>query len=783
MKRHRTHRHGYYLSAVLLVLMSLTATRPAVGVDITLVDFAQGFNNPVGIDFQDSSGKVITSANYFNGFPNNFQVIPPAGGSFAPFSSLAGLQDELKIATVRISACQGGFTAGEVFAGNGNPGGILRISPNGAVVTNPWASLTLLGETAPLRGSLFQDRFCAAGGDLIVATGNEQNGNPAHDNIGNVYRVKSDGTPQLVATIFEHLEGVVTVPNLPSFYGPLAGKILAGAEDRVISGSTQLNGAHGKIFAINPNGFNDFFTIGAGTGPTCVGPDYQIGCNYPTANPIHPEDLDVIRRDSEFFGVAFSLGQILKGAASAGTNAQTFSDRCGQVLITNEFPNIAPYNGTSGLSALRWDAGTNSFIVDRLTSTMDGNINQWEHVTFTSGKDCNTAVTIAKTPDSAIFVPGQKLTFNIVVKNTGAFDAVNVVVTDPLPTNGGLTWASSATTSKGSCSVSADVLNCSIGTLAANGGEATITVVSNTALLDACQLQDNEATVTADNAATAKDKGSYTCDKDQLPTTITIAKTPDNGSFNAGDKLTFTIVVKNVGLVNAINVQVSDPLPTNGGLSWLNATSPSANLTTTQGSCSIAANALSCNLGTIAPNGSATIAVTSNTTPAAACQLQNNTATAKANNADQVSDNGRYNCQPPPDTLPGRITGGGSIFRLDGVRVTHGFELRCDANDKRQSLEINWAGGNNFHLTAITKVNCIDLPNIQPPPPPGTQADTYIGEGIGTCNKLPAKISFILTDAGEPGTIDTAVYHITGGCTLDAGPAFLEKGNHQFHKK
>lgn len=152
----------------------------------------------------------------------------------------------------------------------------------------------------------------------------------------------------------------------------------------------------------------------------------------------------------------------------------------------------------------------------------------------------------------------------------------------------------------------------------------------------------------------------------------------------------------NIGAVPATNVQVNDPLPTNGGLTW------AFNTTQSQGTCSVVANVLNCNLGNLAAGGKALIAVTSNVTPVAACQTQNNTATATASNADQVSDNGSYSCQPPPESLPGRITGGGSIFRLDGVRVTHGFELRCDANDKRQNLEINWDGGNNFHLTEIT---------------------------------------------------------------------------------
>jgi hypothetical protein len=154
----------------------------------------------------------------------------------------------------------------------------------------------------------------------------------------------------------------------------------------------------------------------------------------------------------------------------------------------------------------------------------------------------------------------------------------------------------------------------------------------------------------------------------------------------------------------------------------------------------------------------------------------------------------------------GRITGGGSIFAtVDGVpntRITHGFELRCDASDPRQSLEINWPGANssqnNFHLSKlINSVVCFDDPLSSPPPPPGTVFDTYAGNtlfqghtgfhgfgyavGTGTCNNKPATIYFILVDNGEPGTTDVAEYHITGGCTLNVGPAVLTFGNHQFH--
>jgi hypothetical protein len=134
---------------------------------------------------------------------------------------------------------------------------------------------------------------------------------------------------------------------------------------------------------------------------------------------------------------------------------------------------------------------------------------------------------------------------------------------------------------------------------------------------------------------------------------------------------------------------------------------------------------------------------------------------------------------PPPST--GRMTGGGSIFTADGTRVTHGFELHCDPSNTPNNLEINWGGGNNFHLDTLLTATCTDDPTIEPQPP-SAPFDTFVGTGVGTCNGQPALISFTLTDAGEPGTKDFASYTISGGCSLTAS-GFLERGgNQQAHK-
>jgi hypothetical protein len=142
-----------------------------------------------------------------------------------------------------------------------------------------------------------------------------------------------------------------------------------------------------------------------------------------------------------------------------------------------------------------------------------------------------------------------------------------------------------------------------------------------------------------------------------------------------------------------------------------------------------------------------------------------------------------------------RMTGGGSIFLpnstanniiadfgspKDDRRITHGFQLHCaqhgakggDITTVNNRLEINWGSPDSrFHLSYLTAIDCPNDPNIDPPPPPFTAGgpDTLVGKGVGLFSgtfkgqkysRVQATISFILTDAGEPGTSDTASYII-----------------------
>ena len=139
----------------------------------------------------------------------------------------------------------------------------------------------------------------------------------------------------------------------------------------------------------------------------------------------------------------------------------------------------------------------------------------------------------------------------------------------------------------------------------------------------------------------------------------------------------------------------------------------------------------------------------------------------------------------------GRMTGGGHTegwsFKKE-VKVTHGFQLRCDEDDHRQNLQVNWEG-NRFHLTDVEHIECHDSERDEGMPVAGF--DLLKGTGYGRYNgKAGAYIDFKLTDDGEPGggvdefrleiwTDDTKskkVLRVYSG-------TLITKGNHQAHRE
>jgi hypothetical protein len=150
---------------------------------------------------------------------------------------------------------------------------------------------------------------------------------------------------------------------------------------------------------------------------------------------------------------------------------------------------------------------------------------------------------------------------------------------------------------------------------------------------------------------------------------------------------------------------------------------------------------------------------------------------------------GAFSLEPEtPPTVPGRMTGGGSVFTIGDVRVTRGFQIHCDLREPN-NLEVNW-DGNRFHTSELTSAVCIDQASVDQNPPVAP-FDTFIGGGVGKLNgKAGARIEFVFVDAGEPGTSDTAtikIFDSSNNLVLDVPgdpnvPGFLTFGNIQAHK-
>jgi hypothetical protein len=291
--------------------------------DIVLTQISTPFNSPVGIDYHQPTNSIVISANYPTGNPHAFERIS-FDGTHSQFSPVSGITDEIKIATVR-PGNPGGFTTGDLFTGNGVDGQILRITNNGATVINPFVDLTG-GGNGLMRGSLFVDRSGVWGGDLIAVT-----------TAGEVWRINSAGTATSVASVGTHLEGVITVPNDVAKYGPLAGKIIAGAEGLA------------RLYTFDTGGAVNFFNMGFGI-----------------------EDIDMIDANENFFGVNFGTSRIL------GAPASEFAPYVGDILLTEEF---GAGGGNTGLRRLFWNGS--ALVAEQFTvgpgSAVPG---QWEHVTF-----------------------------------------------------------------------------------------------------------------------------------------------------------------------------------------------------------------------------------------------------------------------------------------------------------------------------------------------------------------------------------------------------------------
>src|SRR5207249_12284662 len=126
----------------------------------------------------------------------------------------------------------------------------------------------------------------------------------------------------------------------------------------------------------------------------------------------------------------------------------------------------------------------------------------------------------------------------------------------------------------GTCAITAGTLNCGPKTVAAGTTQAAstftvhITSPTTSATGGVCPggsgVVNNTGNVTTTNDGSDQSSAS-TC---VAAPNIKIVKTADAAQVSAGDPIGFTLTVYNTGSGDAKGVSLSDPLPTNAGLSW-----------------------------------------------------------------------------------------------------------------------------------------------------------------------------------------------------------------------
>jgi uncharacterized repeat protein (TIGR01451 family) len=242
------------------------------------------------------------------------------------------------------------------------------------------------------------------------------------------------------------------------------------------------------------------------------------------------------------------------------------------------------------------------------------------------------ALSITKVADATPVNTGDQIGFGITVKNSaapGTGTAKNVTLADPLPSGNGVSWViNPAYAGPGTCTITGaaptQTLSCSFGDLAP-GASVSVHITSATTSASA-GTYPNTATASASNTDSVEASATIVV----LAPNLTITKTADAATVDAGSPIGFTVTVGNSGPGTARAVTLDDPLPAGNGVDWVISPAYAG-----VGTCSINGSApsqsLQCTFGDLGAGATATVHVTS-TTVFASCAEYPNTATASTTN-------------------------------------------------------------------------------------------------------------------------------------------------------
>ncbi|MBI3475018.1 MAG: DUF11 domain-containing protein [Acidobacteria bacterium] len=302
----------------------------------------------------------------------------------------------------------------------------------------------------------------------------------------------------------------------------------------------------------------------------------------------------------------------------ANTNFQTFTPPVGWACntipvggtgtLTCTIASLAP--GTTNFpAAVQVNAGTaaGTTITDTVSvssSTDTNTANNTATTTTTVATAGQADLAVTNTPSASSVPAGSNITYTQTVTNNGPAASNTLTFTETIPAN---TTFQSIAAGAWACSTPAvggtGTVSCTLATLAAaasspislvvqvNASTPSGTVISDTASVSAATSDPNGS----NNSATATVTVGTGTSAD-----VSITKSASPSPVNQGNLLTYTLIVTNNGPASATNVTAVDVLPSS--LKFISAT-------TNVGSCSQAANTVTCQLLTMANAATATISI------------------------------------------------------------------------------------------------------------------------------------------------------------------------------
>jgi uncharacterized repeat protein (TIGR01451 family) len=251
-------------------------------------------------------------------------------------------------------------------------------------------------------------------------------------------------------------------------------------------------------------------------------------------------------------------------SSTTGTASGNTASGTGDISDT---VNISPgssitYTITGVVSADASGTLTNTATVTAPTGISDPDLSN-NTATDADNLTPNADLTITKSNDDDVSMPGRQTSYTIVVSNEGPSDVVGATVADTFPSSlTGVTYTSSATlgasgnTASGTGSIN-DTVDLASGSSITYTVQATVATNATGSITNTATVAVPTGTIDVDPSNnSASDTDSLTAEVD-----LRITKTDEVTNVQPGQVLQYTIVVNNDGPADAAGARITDAFP------------------------------------------------------------------------------------------------------------------------------------------------------------------------------------------------------------------------------